>query len=402
MLKASKIGMKFLYNWCKESLTGGNSNENISSKCNKLRALQKTLESYGGLLAKISQCLSMNNMNSSVFDNCKPFSSTKTHQYVLNLINKEELLFTIIPIIFKSGSIGQVYKGEYKNEKIIIKVKYIGLEDQVYEDLKVAKLIKNYLYSSFDTKRVLAEIEKSTLEELDFLNEMKNHETIYSLWKDSKVISIPKVYPHLCKKNIFISEFIKDAQTIADFGKTATQEEKNIIAYNLVTFIFTNIYTHNLLYSDCHYGNFLITRDPKTNKPILNIIDFGCVHKVSDKILSYLKKMNKYIKRKEKDKFIKYAYKLNLLSEQCDVESENYFYNTWDDNNKPWYIEKEFTFSEEWLCDLDKKKDFQKMKQWSVPPELLYFNKIPFGLFRILSFLNASGEFYKIFKSLNI
>ena len=72
MLRSGSICMSFLYNY----LTSESETENggLEKNCQKLKCLSKTFESYGGVLSKLSQILSLNNEKSEVFSDCKPFS----------------------------------------------------------------------------------------------------------------------------------------------------------------------------------------------------------------------------------------------------------------------------------------------------------------------------------------
>ena len=78
----------------------------------------------------------------------------------------------------------------------------------------------------------------------------------------------------------------------------------------------------------------------------------------------------------------------------------NYAWNVFIQNNEPWCEEKQFTFTREWLEKNSHHKEWRLLRQWDIPRELLYFNKIPYGLFHILTQLNCENKFYKIFNQL--
>ena len=350
------------------------------------------------MLAKVAQMLAYgDNDDDTVFSECKPFSRERTHTFVKKYIkNNTDVPFTITPIIYKSGSIGQVYKGEYKNKTIVLKFLYTGLETQTEEDLKVINMIGKFLYGNVKIKEALEEVKKKITEELDFRIECKNHMKMHSLWDNISYATVPNIYPELCKKNMLVVDHI-DGITLSEFCKIATQEEKNKLSYNIVRFMYTNIYMHKILYSDCHAGNFIITK--VNNEYILNVIDFGCINEISDNTYRCLKKIHKSLKCKDKPKFFKYVNKLGLLNDSVTEESKEYMYNTFCVSHKPWVEEKEFTFERTWMAETEK-KNMELIRQWSIPKEMIYFNKIPYGLFNILERLNATGKYYEIFNSL--
>ena len=128
MIKTGKIGISYVINSIKdlfssseskgEETSAVSSSTSVKNRCEKLKVLRKTLESYGGLLAKVSQMLSYGIKDENVFDDLKPYSREKTHKFLLHLIKTQNLDYDIHPEIYKSGSIGQVYIGTYKEKKL--------------------------------------------------------------------------------------------------------------------------------------------------------------------------------------------------------------------------------------------------------------------------------------------
>lgn len=398
MIKASKIGVSYLINSVKE-IFNKDKNDKVQGKVEKMKVLRKTFEQYGGLLAKIAQMLSFGDTSASAFSNLQPFSRDKTHKYLLEYIKKENLIYTIIPTIFKSGSIGQVYKGMLNGKQIILKLKYRGLDKQTDEDIRVVNMVAKFIYNakSSNLSNGLEEIKNTITRELNFELETKEHENIYSIWDGIEYVNIPKVYTNLSNKDFIIMDFI-DGEDILQFSKNCSQEEKNKIGYDLVRFIFTSMYEYNILYSDVHYGNFIITRN-SDGVPCLNVIDFGCIHHIDRKTYKNFKKIHKYVKKNDKEKFIKYATKLGILQDSVSKEAKDYCYKVFQSENEPWIIEKEFTFTQEWLKKTHE-KDFKLLSELYMPKEMVYFNRIPHGVFHILTHLNVTAPFYKIFNEL--
>lgn len=398
MIRAGSIGISYVINACKNVFSSSKDDSDLSKKAKKLKILKQTLESYGGMLAKIAQMLSYDDGSDSVFSECKPFSRKKTHNFIKKYIkNNNDIPFTIVPIIYKSGSIGQVYKGEYKNEKIIVKVLYVGLDKQTEDDIKVVNMIGNFMYGNVKMKNALEEIRDKIKEELDFRIECKNHKKMYDIWNNINYATVPKVYPELCQKNMLVTKYVNGI-TLSEFTKLASQNEKNQLGYDLVRFMYTNIYMHKILYSDCHAGNFVITRNSE-GKFVINVLDFGCLHDLNANTYKCLKKIHRSLKSEDKNKFYKYVKKIGMLHNKVTKESKEYLYQTFKRNHKPWVVEKKFTFEKKWMEE-GEKKDMKLVQQWNIPREMVYFNKIPYGLFNILHSLNASNNFYEIFNSL--
>ena len=137
MLRSSSICASFLYNYLmSESECKDENGQTLYNKCQKLRCLSDTLGNYGGVLSKLSQILSLNDENSTIFSDCKPFSKDKTIKYCGVFIKESKVQIESVDFnVYKSGSVGQVHKAMYKGKTIIFKVQYVGLAEQTFNDL---------------------------------------------------------------------------------------------------------------------------------------------------------------------------------------------------------------------------------------------------------------------------
>lgn len=398
MLRTGRIGLSFMYNL----LTGEKSenknieHDNLLTNIHRLQALRKTLEQYGGLLSKVSQMLAYEDSNSSVFADCKPFSREKTKLYLKKYIKENNLDYEIDTEIHKSGSIGQVHIGYLKNgEKLAVKVQYEGLYDQTESDIEALSFLARFLYVFTDVREPVEDIGKKVYEELDYSQEVKNHLLIKSIWednKDNKNIYIPKIYQELCTDKILVTEFI-DGTNLTTFISNSTQEERNSLGYNIVFFIFTNLFKHNIFYSDTHYGNVIVQK----NK--LCMIDFGCINYIEKEMMECFRSLYISLKNKDKDGTLKALSDLSIINETTSSFSKDYAYEYFLLQFTPWIVEEEFEFTSEWFKKFDH-KNIKLISEWKLPKNMVYFNKIPYGLFHILTSLQASGSFYKIFNDI--
>ena len=392
MYKIGSIGVSLVYNLF---ITDDHKEDNIVINNGKrLHALRKTFEQHGGLFSKLAQMVSYEDKDCSVFSECKPFSKEKTVEYLKEYMKTKNDL-TVDYNIFKSGSIGQVHIGNLNDEnksKVAVKVQYIGLYEQIEDDIKVLNLLTTFLYSFADMKEAIKDIKRCVYEELDYNKETINHQLMYNLWKDTDIY-IPKVYDSLSTNKVIVTEFLL-GQNLNEFIANSTQESKNKIALDLIKFIFTNIYKNNLFYSDSHYGNIIIQ-----DKDVLSIIDFGCINYLPIDMVASLKKLHKSLKTQNKKLFFKILIELNIINENVSEESKEYAYNYFKIQYTPWIIEEEFEFTDEWKLKSDEKNTLL-LSEWKLPSNMVYFNKIPHGLYHILQTLNAKGMFYKIFNDI--
>jgi len=397
MLRSGSICISFLYKY----LTSENKTvdkegyKTLEKRSNKLKCLSDTFQNYGGVLAKLSQILSSDNEDHKVFSECKPFSEQKTIEFLKKEYNDNDFLKNVEELdfsVFKSGSVGQVHKAIYKNNNIVLKVQYVGLLEQVKTDLFILDQITNYLFSFSDLSNAMLDIKTKLHEELDYKIELSNQLLMYKLWSNDVSIKIPKIILELCNDKILGMDYI-DANSLTYFINNSTQEEKNNIAENLIRFVFTNIYKHKIFYSDIHYGNFLV----KNNKE-LYAMDFGCLINLDNDLHSNLINLHLSVLDENIDLFYTILENMKIINKSISEKSKIYLYEYFKLQYMP-IISDNFEFTEEWLKKSDY-KDTELMKEWNLPPNMVYLNKIPFGLYNILTKLNAKGNFKKIFDKL--
>lgn len=403
MIRSGSICMSLIFNYLKSQYNNTKSVGNdceLIKKANALKCIRDTFENYGGVFSKLAQmlCFEDNETDSKLFSECKPVNMKKTVKYLKNEFENNRDFFKNVKSIdfeiFKSGSVGQVHKGKlYDDSDIVLKVQYVGLDDQIKSDLVVLEQIINFLYSFADLTNALKDIKKQLNEELDYNIEYKNHQIIKELWKDHDSIKIAELLPEVCSKNI-IGMYFVEGESFHDFILKSTQDEKNEIAKKLIEFTFINIYKHKLFYSDLHYGNFLIT-----DNSVLNVMDFGCLNEIPDIVLVNFKKINNAFRKNDKELFYEAVYSLGLIDDSTSAESKDYIYEHLKIEYTPWTTNEVFNFNQDFLTKACY-KNTNLMKEWKIPPSMVYLNKIPHGLFYILTKLNATGNFSLIFDDL--
>lgn len=401
MLRSGSICISFLYNYLlSEIQTNNNKTENgttLINKVTKLECLASTFQSYGGVLAKLSQILSLDDGKSSVFSDCKPYCQEETIAYLKDEYTKNSEFFKNITHldfnVFKSGSVGQVHKGVYNdNTNIIIKVQYLGLREQFKSDLFILDKVTSYLFHFSDLSNAMTDIKTKVYEELDYKREFENQNNMYNIWKEHKNIKIAELIPELCNEKLLTMEYI-DAEGLSSFIDTSTQEEKNLIGKYMVEFIFVNFYKYGIFYSDIHYGNFLIKY-----KQVLYVTDFGCINNIDDILLNNLKNLHKAVSNDDKDAFYKIVTDIGILVPNISIESKEYMYDYFKLQYTPW-TQDNFEFTDEWFVE-SKFKKTELMTEWKLPSNCVYLNKIPFGGYHIFTKLKLKYDFTCLFKEL--
>lgn len=399
MIRSGNICISFLYKFLTSEIKyNGNGGDELIKKATRLKCLSDTFASYGGVLAKISQILCFEDGKGDVFSDCKPYCQKETIDYFKDEYTKNPNFFKNVKEIdfnvFKAGSVGQIHKAIYDDKEIIIKVQYIGLVEQFKSDIFLLDKLITYLFNFSNISNAMIDIKTKLYEELDYTIEFENQNKFYEIWKDHEYIKIPKLIPELCTKTLLGMEFIM-SDSLSFFIDNSTQEERNNIGNYIVEFVFTNLYKYGIFYSDIHYGNFLIQ-----NNNILYITDFGCINELNTELLDNMKKLHNSIINNDKELFYIIVSNMGILNnDKCSDESKQYMYDYFKLQYTPWIDDNEFEFTEEWLFK-STYKETELMNEWILPSNCVYLNKIPYGLYHILTKLKLKGNFKKLFNKI--
>lgn len=384
MLRAGSLCMTLLY---KYMTTNSESKDNLNEKSKKLKLLAETFSQYGGLLSKVSQILMLNDINNNVFSDCKPFSRDKTHNYIVKQYENNRDFFRLIKEfnfeIYKSGSVGQVYRSKLLDDReIILKIQYVGLDEQTRQDLKLLDMMISYLYSDLsEIDNAISDIKQKINEELDYQIEKRNQQYAYQAFFNEPQIHIPQIIEELCTDKILTMEYMDGYIVLNEFINNSTQEQRNEVGKLIIKFVFKSLFNHRILYPDCHYGNFLVKNDATA----ISILDFGCLVYMEPELVNSLRDIHYLLKSNDKNGFLCYIEKMGIINSKTSEDSREYAYDYFKLQYEPLLIDDdEFQFYPEWL-DLVGDKNTELMKEWNCPPNMIYLHKIPYGLYHLLT-----------------
>jgi ubiquinone biosynthesis protein len=193
-----------------------------------------------------------------------------------------------------SASIAQVHAAKLKDgREVVVKVLRPGVERDVRADLDVlytvAGLAERYWKDSQRLRplEVVAEYEKTVLDELDLVREGANAAQLKRNFEGSDLLYVPEVHWDLTRRDVMVMERIHGVsiRDIATLRARGTDMQR--LAENGVQIFFTQVFKHNFFHADMHPGNiFVSVDDPK--KPIYMAVDFGIIGTLSPRDQHYL------------------------------------------------------------------------------------------------------------------
>ncbi|TJX61369.1 AarF/ABC1/UbiB kinase family protein [Soehngenia saccharolytica] len=248
--------------------------------------LRKAFEELGPTFVKIGQILSTRpDLIPSMYieefnklqDNVKPeeFSELRSSiEEELN-VNLEDIFIQISEIPLASASMAQVHLALLlTGEEVAVKIQRPGIKEKMLGDIyilkKISKFIRRVIPEDLvDIDNVIDELEKSAINELNFLIEAENMEKFRNYNKDVKYIYCPEVYKDYSTEKILTMGYVKGIK-ISDITTIDLEGyDLNDIAVKLVQNYMKQVLQDGFFHGDPHPGNLMIYK----NK--IAYLDFG-------------------------------------------------------------------------------------------------------------------------------
>jgi ubiquinone biosynthesis protein len=191
---------------------------------------------------------------------------------------------------FASASIAQVHAATLHNGKsVIVKVLRPNIKPVIQRDISllyvIADKIERYWPAgkNLRPRAVVAEFEKSLLDELDLMREAANASQLRRNFLHSDKLYIPEVYWDHCRTDIMVMERIHGTP----IGSIDALIEKNInlplLSERGVEIFFTQVFSHSFFHADMHPGNIFVADNGQ-----YIAVDFGIMGTLNDRDQRYL------------------------------------------------------------------------------------------------------------------
>ena len=256
--------------------------------------IRRALEDLGPIYVKFGQALSTRkdilpediaNELVKLQDRVPPFSN----EIARNIIEKEldmsisEAFAEFDSSPLASASVAQVHTAKlHTGENVIIKVLRPDIEKQIRSDISLLHELARIAEKFWpDARRlramaVVAEFEKTTLDELDLVREAGNATKLRRNFENSELIYIPEVHWPLTRKKVMVMERIYGIPVGEINQLEMGGADFKTLAERGVEIFFTQVFRDNFFHADMHPGNIFVELP---NKYIA--VDFGIVGSLS-------------------------------------------------------------------------------------------------------------------------
>jgi ubiquinone biosynthesis protein len=182
-----------------------------------------------------------------------------------------------------SASIAQVHSARLKGgEEVVVKVLRPGVERRIRSDItllyELARLAQRFWPDARRLRpvEVVAEFEKTILDELDLVREAANASEIRRRFESSEMLYIPKVHWEYTRRDIMVMERIRGIP-VGDVARLKREGiDLKLLAERGVEIFFTQVFRDNFFHADMHPGNIFVAPGAK-----YIAVDFGIVGSIS-------------------------------------------------------------------------------------------------------------------------
>ncbi|HRE92126.1 MAG TPA: AarF/ABC1/UbiB kinase family protein, partial [Myxococcota bacterium] len=294
-----------------------------------------------------------------------------------------------------AASIGQVHRARLKSgEDVVVKVQYPGVDEAITADLRFTQglvAMGSVLFRNTDTTGMIEEVKARLLDELDYRLEADNQSRFHAIWRDHPLIHVPRVFREHSAKKVLVQERI-DGLGFNDFVSEATAEEKRLAMLVMNDFVFDSMHLFGIFNGDPHPGNYLFEPDGR-----VAFLDFGCVKRFEGPFLDELRALNRAIMARDEARFEAALRRTGIILEGRPYDREA-SWRFFDYHARPFARDAEFAFTSDYLLEAGEVMKVDNIKRFNLPRDLVFFNRITFGLNAIFARLDARENFHRYYR----
>ncbi|HEY2103660.1 MAG TPA: AarF/UbiB family protein [Chthoniobacterales bacterium] len=263
----------------------------------KAEELADDLEKLGPTFVKIGQLLSTRvelmpraylDALSRLQDKVEPFGFDEVEKIVTSEIgirlSKAFLEFEVTPAA--SASLGQVHRAQLRDGRAVaVKVQRPHIREQMVEDLEaledIAEFLDNHteLGKRYEFTRMLEELRKSLMRELDYRQEAHNLVVFREQMKSFDRLIVPEPIADYCTSRVLTMEYVP-GKKITEMSPLARLEfDGEALAEQLFRAYLNQILVEGFFHADPHPGNVFITPDYR-----VALIDLGMVGRIMPRL----------------------------------------------------------------------------------------------------------------------
>lgn len=219
-----------------------------------------------------------------------------------------------------SASLGQVHTAYlHDGRKVAVKIQRPGIDELVNIDLKSIRKVVSFIKAATDWQRfidldaIYKEFADTIREELDYIQEGYNAETIAANSKSDDMFAAPSIYWDYTTRRVLTMEYMEGIK-ITDYDRIAAAGlNRKEIAARLLGIYVRQILVDGFYHADPHPGNLFVTTEG-----VVIMVDFGMVGAVSDEMRPLLVELVLALTRRDYFEVVEQIKRLGFLRHEFD------------------------------------------------------------------------------------
>lgn len=194
-----------------------------------------------------------------------------------------------------SASIAQVHAARLLDgREVIVKVVRPNLRQTIDQDIRLMYLLADAVERLWPRGRrlnpsiVVAEFEKTLLDELDMMREAANCSQLRRNFADSDRMYVPEVFWDFTRENVLVMERVSGLHISDVAGLARAGIDLKSLAEQGVELFFTQVFRDHFFHADVHPGNLFILPSEGGRPPRFAPVDFGIMGSLSEFDQRYL------------------------------------------------------------------------------------------------------------------
>ncbi|MGR8980249.1 MAG: ubiquinone biosynthesis regulatory protein kinase UbiB [Gammaproteobacteria bacterium] len=256
--------------------------------------IRQTLEDLGPIFVKFGQALSTRkdllpediaNELVKLQDKVPPFPSETARAIIereLGMSISEAFAeFDSLPLA--SASVAQVHTAAlHSGRQVVVKVLRPHIEERIHSDIgllyQLAVFAERFWHDARRLRpvEVVAEFERTTLDELDLIREAANASKLRRNFETSEILFVPEIHWELTRQKVLVMDKIQGIPIGEIDQLKAAGADFKLLAEHGVEIFFTQVFRDNFFHADMHPGNIFVETPAK-----YIAVDFGIVGSLS-------------------------------------------------------------------------------------------------------------------------
>jgi ubiquinone biosynthesis protein len=268
--------------------------------------LRRALEELGPVFVKFGQILSTRRdllpddvaeEFSRLQDHVPPFPGRVARAIIEKAYGEplENLFAEFDETPLASASIAQVHVARlHEGREVILKVVRPNIRRVIERDISLMRLLADYAERylphgrRLKPSRVVREIEKTILDELDMLREAANASQLRRNFAGSTIVHVPEIFWRYTRPNVLVMERV-DGIPISNLeALRAAGVDLHALAAAGVELFFTQVFRDHFFHADIHPGNLFVRPGAPGEPAVFIPVDFGIMGSISEYDQRYL------------------------------------------------------------------------------------------------------------------